>query len=300
MTFSKTETTKTYTQRINTIFTYIDENLEGDLSLETIAKIACYSPYHFHRVFKVITHEPLNSYINRKRLENAAGLLYRNQQLSISDIYLQCGFNSAPSFTKSFKKLYKNSPSKFRKVNPDKYSKIGQTADIKEAYLRNLEQLLHWRDMNTTIAVKQVPELHFATLTQIGIQGLQNTFTNLMDWAGPKGLLVNPNFKIGAIFYDSFKVTSPDKVRMKACLLTDNSITSEDEIEGVTFISQKCIVARFEIGMQEFEQAWTGIFMWMNENGHTKANYPPYEIYHNNFNEHPEKKCIVDMCIPIK
>jgi len=78
----------TYTQRINTIFTYINNNLESDLSLETIAKIANYSPYHFHRIFKTITKEPLNSYINRKRLEKAAGLLYRNHNyLSLIFIY---------------------------------------------------------------------------------------------------------------------------------------------------------------------------------------------------------------------
>jgi len=37
----------------------------------------------------------------------------------------------------------------------------------------------------------------------------------------------------------------------------------------------------------------------MNENGYSKADNIPFEIYHNNFNEHPEKKCIVDMYIPI-
>jgi len=185
-------------------------------------------------------------------------------------------------------------------VNSDKYSKIGQTAHSKESYLRNLEQLLHWRDMNTTITIKQVPELHFATITVIGSQNLQVAFPKLMSWAKPKGLLANPNFKMGTIFYDSFKVTAPDKVRMKACLVIDNPIPSEDGIEGLSFTTQKCIVAHFEIDVQDFEQAWTSVFMWMNENGYSKADKQPYEIYHNNFNEHPEKICFVDMCIPVK
>jgi len=288
-----------YTQRINTVFAYIDDNLDTDLSLETIAQIAHYSPYHFHRIFNTITNEPLNVYVNRKRIEKAAGLLYRKKEVSITNIYLQCGFNSAASFTKSFKKYYKISPSEFRKINIDRYSKIGQVVTHKEVYLRTIKQLLHWRTMNTTITIKQVPELHFATLTQIGVEGLQNTFTKLMDWARPKGLLNDPNFKMGTIFYDSFKVTTPDKVRMKVCLLTEKAIPSEADVEAVTFTTQKCIVANFEIGMEEFEQAWTSVFMWMNENGHTKADKQPYEIYHTDFNEHPEKKCIVDMCVPI-
>jgi len=289
-----------YTQTINTVFTFIDENLDADLSLENIAKIAHYSPFHFHRIFKAITNEPLNSYIIRKRIEKAAGLIYRKKELSIIEIYLQCGFNSAASFTKSFKKFFELSPTEFRKVNPDKYSKIGQQVLSKETYLRNLEEFLNWRDMNTTFEIKQVSELHFATLTQVGVQGLQNAFLRLIDWAGPKGLLVKSELKMGTVFYDSFKVTAPDKVRMKACLLTKSAISNDGEIEAVTFVAQKCIVARFEIGVDEFEKSWTSVFMWVNENGYSKADKQPFEIYHNNFNEHPENKCIVDMYIPIQ
>jgi AraC family transcriptional regulator len=38
----------------------------------------------------------------------------------------------------------------------------------------------------------------------------------------------------------------------------------------------------------------------MNENGYKKADQNPFEIIYNNYNEHPEKKCIVDLCIPIE
>ena len=62
----------------------------------------------------------------------------------------------------------------------------------------------------------------------------------------------------------------------------------------------KCIVGSFEIGLNEFEQAWTGLFLWMNENGYKKADRNPYEIYHNDFNTHPEKKFILDLHIPIE
>jgi len=288
-----------YINRINNVLSFIEHNLDANLSLETIAQTACYSPYHFHRIFKVITKEPLQVYINRKRVEKAAGLLFRHKELSVTEIYLQCGFSSPTSFSKSFKKFYAVSPSEFRKINSNKYSKIGQQSVETEQYFRNIEQLIHWRDMNTTIEVKQVPELHFVTITVIGSQNLQGAFPKLMSWAESKGLLDDPNFKMGTIFYDSFKVTTPDKVRIKACLLVDNPIPSEDKIEGLTFTTQKCIVARFEIKPEVFEKSWTSVFMWMNENGYIKADKPPYEVYHNNFNEHPEKICIVDMYIPI-
>ena len=154
--------------------------------------------------------------------------------------------------------------------------------------------------MNTAITIKKVPELHFATLTVIGSQNLQTAFPILMGWAKPKGLLADPNFKMGIVFYDSFKVTAPEKVRMKVCLLTVKTIESEGEVEALTFEPQKCIVANFEIGTDEFEKSWTSLFIWMNENGYSKADKQPFEIYHNDFNLHPKNKCLVDMYIPVK
>ena len=38
----------------------------------------------------------------------------------------------------------------------------------------------------------------------------------------------------------------------------------------------------------------------MNDNGYNMRNEPPFEIYNNNFNEHPEKLCRVDLHIPVE
>ena len=46
-----------YKNRINRVFEFIDKNLDADLSLNTISKIAHFSPFHFHRIFKFITDE---------------------------------------------------------------------------------------------------------------------------------------------------------------------------------------------------------------------------------------------------
>jgi AraC family transcriptional regulator len=71
----------TYISSVNKALQFIDENLDTNLSLDTIAKVACFSPFHFHRIFKAITNETLNGYINRKRIEKAASVLLRLQNL---------------------------------------------------------------------------------------------------------------------------------------------------------------------------------------------------------------------------
>jgi len=119
----ETEKQSDYQHRIHRVFRYIEQHLNTDLSLETVSKEAYFSPYHFHRVFKYITGETLNTYINRQRIENSAlALIHTNN--SITDISLSCGFSSNSSFTRAFKKFYGVSPTAFRKEHPNKFIKI--------------------------------------------------------------------------------------------------------------------------------------------------------------------------------
>ena len=300
------EITSEYNKRINTVFQYIDDNLDKELSLETIAKIAFYSPFHFHRVFKMITNETLNNYITRRRIEKAAALLLHKKELTISDLVTQFGFNSISAFTRAFKNYYGESPTSFRKSNSQKFSKISQidskNSQIEtnyDTYICNIMNLKKWTIMQANIEIKEIQEQDVAFVTQIGVEGLETAFSKIIRWATPRNILDNPNLKMIRVFHDSFKITAPEKVRMSIGITLNQPIKVEGEI-GITKIEKgKYIVGHYEIKPNDFEKAWTGLFIWMNENGYKKTTKNPFEIYHNNFNEHPENKCIVDLCIPV-
>ena len=137
-----------YIKRINAIFQFIDANLDQELSLETIAKIGFYSPFHLHRIFKAITNETVNEYITRKRIEKTAAVLLHKKDVLITELSLKYGFNSNSSFTRTFKKFYGMSPTQFRKSNPNKFSKIGkveskngQVNEVFEEYICNIKNL---------------------------------------------------------------------------------------------------------------------------------------------------------------
>ena len=296
-----------YIKRINNIFLFIDENLDQELNLETIANIGFYSPFHLHRIFKAITNETINEYITRKRIEKTASILLHKREITISQLSLQYGFNSNSSFTRTFKKFYGISPTEFRKSNPNKFSKIGkveskngQEIRILEEYICNINNHKNWIKMKAKIEIKEMPKLDLAFITQIGHNGMENAYDKLIKWATPKGLLENENLKVVTIYHDSFKITEPGKVRMSACISLNEKVEVSGEIGLTTIEKGKCIVGHFEIRINEFEKSWTSLFIWMNENGYKKANRNPFEIYHNNFNEHPEKIAIVDFYIPIE
>lgn len=154
--------------------------------------------------------------------------------------------------------------------------------------------------MNAKIEIKETPQLHLPSITHIGVQGIESAFEKLIKWATPKGLLKHADAKLGRLFFDSFKVTAPENVRMSIFLTTNEPFKAEHEINTLSINKGKCIVGRFEITPDEFEKSWTSLFIWMNDNGYTKSDEHPFEIYHNDFRQHPEHKFIVDLHIPIK
>lgn len=289
-----------YIKRINKVLTFIDENLDSELSLQSISNVACYSPFHLHRLFKAITNETLNSYIIRKRIESAAIILVHKKEVSVTEISLKYGFTSNSTFSRAFKKVYGQSPTEFRKSNFNNFSKIGKVNPLTEEYICNINNLKNWIKLNAQIELIELPKKHLAYITQIGEKGIDNSFQRILNWAKPTGILADSDTKFCRVFHDSFKVTDVQKVRMSIGILTNQAASVKDSDLGLKTIEKgKLIVGHFTIEPKEFEKAWNGLYIWMNENGYNKADRFPFEIYHNNFNEHPEKKCIVDLCIPI-
>lgn len=295
-----------YKNRINRVFEFIDENLGSDLSLNIVSEIAFFSPFHFHRVFKFITGETLNGYISRQRIEKSA-LDLLHKKITATEIAHKYGFSDNSSFSRAFKKYFGVNPTEFKKQNSNKHSKIrqlesknGQVYPDYEKYICIINNLKKWTKMNAKIEVKNTPKLNLAGITHVGVNGIENAFEKLIKWATPKDFLKNSEAKMGRLFYDSFKVTAPDKVRMSIFLTTYEPFEPEGEITKLTINEGKCIVGRFEITPNEFEKSWTSLFIWMNENGYKKNSDNPFEIYHNDYREHPENKFIVDLHIPIE
>lgn len=96
----KTQAKSEYVQRIDRVIDYLRGNLDRPVKLAELANVACFSEFHFHRIFGAVSGETLNNFTNRLRLEKAARLLRYSEQ-SLTDIALDCGFSSSATFSRA-------------------------------------------------------------------------------------------------------------------------------------------------------------------------------------------------------
>jgi AraC family transcriptional regulator len=88
---------------------HIDERL----TLESIAAVAGFSPFHFHRIFRVACGENLNDYIVRHRLARAAREL-RATRMPVTEIGLRGGYESPSAFGRAFARAFGSTPAAYR------------------------------------------------------------------------------------------------------------------------------------------------------------------------------------------
>lgn len=104
--------TADYQEALSKVLSYIQENLDLPLTLEGLAQIAAFSPFHFHRTFSAYLGEPVKSYIRRLRLEKAAEALRQTEE-SVTSIALSVGYQTVAAFERSFKKYFGVNPTEY-------------------------------------------------------------------------------------------------------------------------------------------------------------------------------------------
>jgi AraC-like DNA-binding protein len=83
------------------------------LGVDDMARVAGLSRAHFSREFRLAFGEPPHAYLLTRRLERAAALL-RCTDRSVADICMSVGMQSVGSFTTTFTRTYRVSPTAYR------------------------------------------------------------------------------------------------------------------------------------------------------------------------------------------
>ncbi|MFC5404262.1 response regulator transcription factor [Cohnella soli] len=101
---------------IASIHHYIQTHLGGDLSLTKLSTHVHHSPTYLSRLYKRMTGNMLSDYITEVRMKKAQHQL-AHSTMKIQDIAIQVGYEAAPQFNRSFKKMFKMTPQEYRDLS---------------------------------------------------------------------------------------------------------------------------------------------------------------------------------------
>lgn len=230
---TKPATMSDYRQRLLTVLLFIQQNLDEELPLESLARVAHFSPYHFHRIFRGMMGETVCEHIRRLRLERAAMHLVQTRR-SVTRLAFEAGFESHEAFTRAFRAMFGMSPSDYRRQRREiVFGRAPSNVHFQREHRRFIFQI----DKRGTRAMKQrtveiakMPPMRVAFVRHTGpYQECKAAWEKLCQWAGPRGLL-RPGARYFGLSYDDPEVTPPDKIRYDACLTVDNSVKAVGEI----------------------------------------------------------------------
>lgn len=303
-----------YISRINRVIDYIESNLNENLQLGDLARIAAFSTFHFHRIFRAITGEALYSFIQRLRLERAAGQLVANPQKTITTIAYDCGFGSSASFSRAFRQYFSASPSQWRKASVKK-SKIGKDRHVISEYIQRKANDAH-RSFAVTdddphlkmpeVKVRELPTISLSYVRYIGPfigdpELYRRLLKKLLDWARSLNLVHFPTTKIIAVYHGNLGIADESRHRISLGIEVPADTRADGEIGRMTLPEGRYAIAHFELPLDEMLYAWLSIYRdWLPQSGYQPDDGPIHEVYRTFPQNHPENKMSFDIRIPVK
>ncbi len=293
---------------------YVDRHLADPLPLDTLAEVATFSKYHFHRIFFALRGETPGQFIQRLRLERAARSLLTDRDASVTEVAFDSGFSDAAAFSRAFKNAFGTSPSAYREErsnlsmtdrNAGKANRAGSSYDGGNSML-NMEPILA-----SEVSVVEKPETTVAYVRHTGPymgdeQLFQRLYKTLYTWAGPRNLVQRGVTEDLIICHDDPEMVEAEKQRVSCCISVPPGTPVEGEIGKMVIDAGTYVEARFTIDATQFAGAWNWVYgVWLPESGYQPDDRYCYEKYPDH---EPENEidgtightCVVDICVPVK
>lgn len=276
----KNDSRDIYYQRVNKVIDYLNANLHRPHSLDELADVAHFSKFHFHRVFKTITGETVFAFVKRLRLERSVKLMRQSPTTSLTEIALDCGFDSSSDFSRSFRQRFGFSPRDFDDERLREDSKICQ--ELAAAVHYPLRQQ-HTASNPDGFEV-QLDEHTAGNLAYVRVFGafdgerLVTGMNQLLDWARPLGIY--PESRLLSMSQDDMDTTPTDKYRLDWCLRVPDDVTPKGTVatrrfEGGLYAS---VVCNGDIHL--LDRAWQWLYRdWLPDSGYEPDDRPAMEWY---------------------
>ncbi len=260
---------KIHNERMSKVVQYIEDNLDTEIELSKLSKIACYSEFHFHRLFRSYVSESVYGYRKRLLLERAVKqLLYSGD--SITEISFKCGYENQSSFNKAFKKNFSYTPSQVRK----------QRVSVNTIVI----QLNSKPGIDMKPEVKTIKEINVICAREKGVyaEAAPKAWDRIMKFSYSNKLMTASVRTIG-ISHDDPNVTDPNHIRYDACVDIDADISMENNLTKQTISAGKYAMFLHVGAYEKLQNTYAYIFNeWLPDSDHSLRDEKScFEIYLN-------------------
>ena len=248
-------------ERLLPTLVWAETNLDGDLSLESMASAAGMSRFHFHRLFRECIGETARQYVHRLRLERGAFLLAVETR-PIFDIALDVGFQNHETFARAFKRWFGVSPRVFRKT---------RRRDLAAAKTRRLETTNPHPSRTpgpksgaqgglSDTRIRRFRTMHVAFIRHHGDYELvpASMFDDLAKWYEIAGYSAELRFL--GIGHDAPGFTPTHKLRFDACVRVPERFSPVGRV-GCQTIEDGFFATTTHVGpFDSLSEAWSQVF----------------------------------------
>lgn len=276
---------------------YIEDNLEGEISYDKAAKIACCSTYYFQRMFSYVAGISLSEYIRRRRMTQAAFELQGSEE-KIIDIGSKYGYISPPSFNRAFQAVHGVSPTLARMEGTvlKAYPRIRFSINIAggESMKYRIEAKGPIRIVGTRVALQEDQELNFQIVPRFWDAAYESNMVSKVGRLANQ----NPQGILGVSVYQN-----PGEIYYYIAASTDKNVPEnmmEYEIPAATWVIFECD-GPFRDSIQTLFKRF--LTEWLPFSGYEYAGLPDIEVYPVNdqiLNNHKLKRGYSEVWIAIK
>lgn len=265
-----------YAARVDRVHAYLAEHLDRDLDLDHLAGVACFSPFHFHRIYHALQGETVAESVRRMRLHRAAIDLIEGT-VPIARIGTRAGYGSQAAFTRAFRSAYGTPPAAYRATSSGRFE---GTVTIRRS---------------ASIAV--IARAHHGDYATIG-----GTFERLNTTAIGRGW-IDASTRYFGLYYDDPSATPAPAQRSDACLAIPPAVdTGGDADLRSLIIAGGAYAVLLHVGpYAELQRAYTWLYRdWLPASGHEPADRPCVEAYLNDPRTTPATDLRTEIWLPLQ
>jgi AraC family transcriptional regulator len=307
-----------YRRRVNRVLDHIQRHRGEPLTLEQLAAVASFSPFHFHRIWKAMTGENLKEHLQRIRLESAANALVYRPAADVLEIALENGFGSASSFARAFRMRFGMAATAWRRAHAG--SKAGQ-ADRKPGQAKGKGgQAATRSDLHDAscagdeagaakeeimeIEVKTLPDYRVAYLRSIGAYGpggdIPGLWQRLARWAQARDLWTADRTTLG-ISHDNPYVTDPARCRYDAAIVIPPAFRADGDVNVAEVKGGKYAAVAFRGRAHEIGGAYDEVFgRWLPQSGYQPDDRLIFELYRADPYDAKTDTFRCELCVPVR